>query len=570
MCGLLFSSWKTQIPENFEHSFLKALMLMEYRGKNQSGFYRFQNSFFGHVRLSIIDQSPSSQQPVFDDNHVLLFNGEILNHKEFRKNSHSDTLTLFGLLQKEKISSHDLKGFYSFLFFEKKTNNFKIYRDYFGEKPIYYFSNTDIFIASSTIKPILSILKSTYNATPPLNQPSVKEYFLFGNIKEPETIFEEIKTLPPANVLNYTGNEFRIEKINYPKTKFKEENWDSFIKKAFLEADVKPNLLLSSGVDSTYILAKAASFNIHPNVFIYKNEIDKNRDESEKAVRNLKKIAPQVPFKIIKNVYSTKELYQVFGNVIEQPSDDGLDILNLLSGIKKHSPSTKLVLSGIGGDEIFGGYPTFWNFNKYLRLRKWKPFKYFFPTHLKRFLLAPRCCLIDEVLSYYFKYRMDFSIAQMMAPNELEASFLSYKKKTTLESTEDSSIPFQIKQLETSDYLKNQLLRDTDNISMYLGIEVRNPFLFQPLMRLSPNRKSTMKQYLNEKYNIHFSKKKGFTLGESEENLRNFFLSNIEMEKVNQLEGIPFPEKIETLSTKVLRRIYIFNTWYQSIQKIIS
>ena len=559
MCGFLFTHFKANAPKEFHSKFKESLHLQSYRGLDDSGITQFSNSFFGHVRLAIIDLTSKSCQPVEDNENILLFNGEIFNFQNFEPESTSDVKTLFSQLrlQKETYLSK-IEGFFSLLFFSKTSSSFFLARDFFGEKPLYYYNDEDVFIASSTIKSLVSQINFCVSNPINIDATAIKEYLLFGFIREPKTIYENIFSLPAGHIISLSGNKLNLNQIESNSETYSKQHWKGFIKEAISTADVPAHLLLSSGVDSTYLLAEASKLNLAPEVFIYRNKVEKERDESIKALVNVKKIDASIKSHIISNEEDPSTLYDQFINLLEQPTNDGLDIFNILKGVRRKSTEAKLVLTGLGGDEMFGGYPTFSNYGLYKALQLIPT--PLIPQKLKRFKIKLNREKEFPVLAYYFKYRLEPNSEILFEQSTINNLFEKFVKHIRSRIEGHRSPIEKIKILETFDYMLNQLLRDADNISMKMGIEIRNPFLFIPLMQQKPDSKTWLKKHLYKNHKISFGSKKGFSLGESKEALIPFFLSEIKsLEK-------RYSKLIESLNLKQspsqARSFALLKKWY--------
>ena len=149
MCGFLYLRIKKKIE--FEKKYFEsALKLSSYRGADNNKIIQFNNNFFGFNRLSIVG-SELSNQPLEDSKKIFMFNGEIY---DYDNKFESDTLFLFN--SNDNIFNN-LEGQYSILIYNKLNDTIKIYRDFFGQKPLYYYDDKEIFISSSTIKSIFYI-----------------------------------------------------------------------------------------------------------------------------------------------------------------------------------------------------------------------------------------------------------------------------------------------------------------------------------------------------------------------------------------------------------------------------
>lgn len=507
MCGLLYLNIKNNF--NFNKSdFKKALELSKYRGRDDQKIIQHKNNFFGFNRLSIVG-TKDSNQPIYNDEKLLVFNGELYNFDHL--NYESDSLNLFDLCNQNKINN--IEGQYAFVLYDKINNTFEIFRDQFGQKPMYYVDNENFFIASSTIKSIISLYRTLTKKKLSINREALNEYLLFGYFREPETIFSEIKILQAGKSLKF-NNKREISINDYlSNTKKELNNYEDFFVKTLKHSRKIKSLFLSSGIDSNYILTKLIENGIRFKIFTLKNKNNKI-DESDLVIKNIKKLKIFNNLEIISSqkndlINEIKHLSKIY----ELPSSDGLNLFYLLKNIK-NSDNSKIFFSGIGGDEIFGGYNTFkyYNFFYFLKILKF-PFKFFKKTN--RFHKFK-----GDIFSYYTAYKADPFFVKLISISELNK--IINKIKTNIKRMNNTNNNLEIiRQLEINEYMKNQLLRDADNISLYFGKEIFNPFLSSFLYSNKVDFKKSLKSKI-ESFGINLSKKKrGFSIEFENINIKN-------------------------------------------------
>lgn len=565
MCGILFAKVKRE-GQNFSDTFQQALALMSYRGPDATGFYQHGNNYFGHVRLSILDLSERSNQPVVSDAHVILFKGEIYNYKQLSPESFSDTLAISSLIHQGDDISTKINGMYAVLVYDKATDSLRVLRDFYGEKPIYYYDDGNIFIISSTIKPIIYILKQAYNKKLNICHQSVHEYLLCGYVREPKTIYENIFMLSSGHELTCNATQFEINNIGSNIINHHSFNNDQHIKCSMQTTDVEPSLLLSSGVDSTYLLSQLKESQTKFNVLTYKSDI-LEQDESSHAMINLSKICKEsVDVNIIENHDDIFNLYTKYPGILEQPSSDGMQLFNLLSLSKQYNKDGRLVILGTGGDELYGGYHSFKNYKIINLLRKMKYLKSKLPKKYQRFYMFD-ANKVKRTESYYFTYRLCHHLMPYIPEDAINNIFSDFTAEMNKYHFNDDQNPYQkIKIFESFDYMRNQLLRDSDNISLYCGYEARNPFLSVSAYDQTPDGKKSLKTYLKKKYGIKFLSKRGFTLQEEKNKLHDYFVNQIidhnnshQVFSQESLRGI-----IKNSNIPVLRKIYILLAWFSN------
>src|SRR3989338_435415 len=455
MCGILYVKFKKDFNEGFEDIFKVALEKMHYRGRDNIDYLRLDNHFFGHARLSIIDTSNLSNQPIYNDKYAMLFNGEIYNYKDIDPHAISDTLMLFALLKaKGNIPIIELLGMYALLVYDREKDETLIYRDFYGEKPLYYYNDDNIFIASSTISSIVYILKETYGMELLINHQALYEYLLFGFIREPITIYQGIHMLESACQLKLTiANELIIS--NNAEKIINKNNFNSlsYITKCFSATDVKPLLLLSGGVDSGFILNIVQCQKTPFSVLIYKSP-DQQQDESTTALAHLHRICgDNLPeYFVVSNSPNQQDLFSEFPKLLEQPSSDGINLLNILAECRRIGNHQKLILTGLGGDELYGGYHSFKNYFKYKLFKKFKWIKRLLPIKYHRFFVLKDGEENTSVEAYYFQYRLCHKTAAFIDKDIIHTVFLKFLTNIQKYSIKkDPSAKYKIKVCDTMD-----------------------------------------------------------------------------------------------------------------------
>jgi len=429
MCGIsgIFSN-----NHNIEETVRKFNSTLFHRGPNVSSFYLDKNHNFGmgHTRLSIIDLSANGNQPMMSDNKqwVLSYNGEIYNHLEIRLKiskklnnskinwkSTSDTETLLKSIEIFGFENalQMLEGMFAIAIYNLNKNELYLARDRMGEKPLYFYHGYQNFIFGSE----MSIFKDVKNLKLNLNIQSLSEFLKIGYIKSPNTIYENVFKLEPGTFLKISKNFNVIEKKKYWDLKniistheksrqniFKDIKNEKELLKDILEktvikqsvSDVKIGTFLSGGIDSaliTGILAKHSRKKIKTFTVGFLN---KNFDESNQA----KKISEHLNTEhytynissndLLETVYRLDEIYS-------EPFADSSQIPTyLISKLMKKEAT--VILSGDGGDELFGGY------NRYIYLKKIKFISRFLPKYLIKYFNQLIEILPSNIIDNLFLY----------------------------------------------------------------------------------------------------------------------------------------------------------------------
>jgi len=492
MCGILGEILNTQInSKNFEQNLLR----QNHRGPDDYGTYFNENVAFGQTRLSIIDLSVNGHQPMISDcgNFIMIYNGEVYNYKEIKNdlvskgykfNSDTDSeIILNGYIEyKEKIINK-LNGMFAFSIYNKKTKELFLARDKSGIKPLYYYKDDNKFIYSSEIKSI-DIKKE-------ILQKSQILFLLLGYVPEPNTIYENIFMFPAGYYGYYKNNELKLnkyDKYNYePKI---QKNYNELVDdikllfenaiKRHLISDAPIGVFLSGGLDSSIIAAIATKYknNLQTLSLVFE-EKDLSEEYYQDLVVNRYK-TNHTKFLIDEKVFL--ENIDNFLATMEQPTIDGLNTYFVSLAAKKSGLTT--VLSGVGGDEIFYGYPSFKDGKilKYLSKIPYSLIKIFeYSNKYKKLELLKA----EQELAYYLPKRALFSPSSIAQTLKIDKS-LVYEQIINLwkeyNSSEIKKMEDKISFFELNMYMKNQLLRDTDLFGMAHSLEIRVPFLDKELV----------------------------------------------------------------------------------------
>ncbi|MCS6955517.1 MAG: asparagine synthase (glutamine-hydrolyzing), partial [Candidatus Calescibacterium sp.] len=393
MCGILgVISNKQNLNRN-----LSSLNKLSHRGPDDVGFYYDNNVFLGQRRLSIIDLSSAGKQPMFlkckktNRNLALVFNGEIYNYQDLRKEleslghrffSNSDTEVILHSYEEWNVRSFErFRGMFACGLYDIDNKEFIVFRDRFGIKPIYYYIDGKNFIFASELKAfwVFDFIKKEPDQT------SILKFLKFGYIREPYTFYNKIFCLE-------AGHFLRV-KINDDILNFEKQKWTDILdyyqlpeeeislgeatsrtKDALLDsiryhliADVPVGLFLSGGIDSSvllYLIRELGQEKIQTISAVFPNT---SYDESEKINELVKIFRPaHIELKI-----DSKDFLDNLENIfyhMDQPTVDGVNTY-FVSLIAKKA-GLKVVLSGLGGDELFYGYPSFFDLPKIRRIKK--------------------------------------------------------------------------------------------------------------------------------------------------------------------------------------------------------
>ena len=361
MCGIAGFIGK---EKNMKKTLKKMTDRIKHRGPDAEGFFIRGNVALGQRRLSIIDIE-GGLQPMFskDGNYVVVFNGEIYNYQEIKKElkdypwqTNSDTEVLLYGYQKwgSDLPKH-LRGMFAFALYDIKEKTLFCARDHFGIKPFYYYQNQGSLLFASEIKAFLDHPKFEKK----FNESILSAYLSFSFTPTTETFFEGVKRLDAGHSLTYKDGKIKIEKYFDLTFPIEHKEYDEVVKeidkvmkdstKHHMISDVEVGSFLSSGIDSSYLVSLAKpdkTYTVGYDIPRY-NEIDYAKDLTDKLkITNISK-------KITKEEYM-QILDKIMYHMDEPASDPAIVALYFVANLA--SKDVKVVLSGEGADEFFGGY----------------------------------------------------------------------------------------------------------------------------------------------------------------------------------------------------------------------
>jgi len=522
---------------------------MASRGPDGIGewFSQDERTGMGHRRLSIIDLSESGAQPMQSQNsfQVIVLNGEIYNYKEIRKElrekgyifkSHSDTEVLLHLYEeKGEAMIHDLRGMFAFALWDAKKSAMLLARDPYGIKPLYYADDGKTVRIASQVKALLAGGKVSSDPEPA----GITGFFLTGSVPEPFTTYHQIRQVPAGSLIRIDGLGpgepqlySSIAKIfsdagknngNVQQTSHQDQVRGALIHsvRSHLVSDVPVGAFLSGGIDSGALMGLVHDLGIQ-NLKTVTVAFDEFRggpdDEAPWAEETAHHYGTRHHTRIFTNAEFKNDL-EHFLDAMDQPSIDGIN--TYFASQAAQEVGLKVVLSGVGGDELFGGYPSFRNI----------------PASVRTFAIPSRVPFLGELFRRFYSSVDTFSSSRpkpgglikyggtcagayflqrgLFMPWELETvldrelAVEGMRKLMLLEHIQQMMEPDpknwfgRIAALEASLYMRNQLLRDADWASMAHSIEVRTPLVDIDLLKaIAPILMSSeiSKNGMNRKY----------------------------------------------------------------------
>jgi asparagine synthase (glutamine-hydrolysing) len=525
MCGIVgIYNYKLDRLVNVD-VVIKMCDAIAHRGPDDRGIYISPDKrlCFGHTRLSIIDLSPAGHQPMpnRDRSIWISYNGEIYNYLELRNElktksyefkSNSDTEVIIHAYKEWGIEGllERLRGMFAFAIYDSRPNSSDsrliLARDRLGIKPLYYVHKNRTFVFASEIKAILAsgLIQQE------INLKGAGHFLLNGSIPPPDTIYKEIFSLEPGHFL-IVGKEGITKRRYYNlinaflDTSFEKISEKESIEeiraclldtvKCHLVSDVPVGAFLSGGIDSSSIVSLM-------------------RGVEHKPIKTVSVIFPDTPYdesryaKIVAQKFNTdhvevkitgkdliNHLEKIF-YIMEQPTIDGVNSYFVSWATKQ--AGLKVVMSGIGGDEIFWGYPSFTQIPKLYGLLKvlsmvplGKKTAGFFLKNSNSSQRAKLYSMLSNnssIPGIYLNFRGLFTreqIQKLLHPDFIKEATEEIEPYFYFTECPKISSKFnQVSLLETTSYMSNQLLRDTDVFSMTHSLEVRVPFADHQLVEL--------------------------------------------------------------------------------------
>ena len=349
---------------------LRRTQMLTHRGPDFRGSRLRDNVFLGHTRLSILDLTPAGNQPFTDGEDALVFNGEIYNWRALQQqylagetlHSRSDTEVLFLLLKRMGSSCLPLlNGMFAFAFHEPAKRTLLLARDTVGIKPLYFVSGASRFEFSSEIKSL--------EYEPDLNR--LKEFVIFNRFGEDFLPFANVHEVLPGNYVAldcvtgrqtqhaYLEVESRVRRETYQQLAARHDlvdELDTLLQRSVAlheQSDAPIGVLCSGGVDSSIISAIVAKR--HPNIALYHADFEGEGSEAHFADM----VARHIGAPINKTRISQGQFWELFPEVTfaqDMPVSQPHSVSLCLIARKAQQDGLKVLLSGEGADELFGGY----------------------------------------------------------------------------------------------------------------------------------------------------------------------------------------------------------------------
>ncbi|MCU4926473.1 asparagine synthase (glutamine-hydrolyzing) [Halobacteria archaeon AArc-dxtr1] len=493
---------------------------VEHRGPDEEGYFREGPVGLAHRRLSIIGIE-SGQQPIYneDESIVVIFNGEMYNYSELRESlvrdghqfsTDTDTEVLVHLYEEEGEAFVDrLEGMFAFALWDRDDERLLLARDSMGIKPLFVGDDGEHVAFGSELPALLSSSIDPGS----LDETAVSQYFALGYVPAPNTVFENVRSLRPGELLTLEDGEFETRRFTNTSVQSRNVSFDtatSELRKRMTEAvekrlmsDVPLGAFLSGGIDSSIIVGLMSELSADP-VQTFSVRFDKGLFDESSFARTVAEyhdtdhheftVSPETIRESIPEVLS--KLGQPFGD----PS-----LLPTYVVSNRASNEVTVTLSGDGADELFAGY------NRYVG-EYYSSYYRKLPRSLRTSLIKPAIESLpatrsnefgelirkgqrfvatnaDETAKRHFQLvrRSDDSVSDVYTGHDPEKSGVSAFREAhedahaTLPEERRDSLS-QILAVDTRFGLPNQMLQKVDTASMLNSLEVRVPFLDQSMV----------------------------------------------------------------------------------------
>ncbi len=542
MCGFLGVISKENIFS--KEKINKAGDFMSNRGPDFSGYEFIQlsttNIHLVHKRLSIIDLSNHANQPLYDENKnwIIVYNGEIYNYKEIRKElekkqikfyTNSDTEVIIKSFDYWGVKCLDrFIGMFSFMITNLQSGISYVVRDRTGVKPLYYYSSNNLLIFASDLRTINYLIDNKVT----INLNSVDSYFNLGYNELENSYLNEINKLSQGCYLKIDLNNFETKLIKYwdSISFFKNKEYlqlpeseiitqlDELLTSAFkyrMISDVPVGVFLSGGYDSSLvssILSKKTNYEINSYTIGF-------ADSKFNEAHHAKKVANYLGLNHTEKICTENDAFELIENLVDvydEPFGDPSQIPTLLVS-KLASNDVKVVLSADGGDEIFGGY------SRYSTSMNIHNFTNKVPKVFLKLIESIPSLVSKNLLSLYLRRKINtnhikkfnrilnsksiFELMQNLNQNTQNDIFSNdFNKQKSYTEYDDLENINKMLVYDYNNFLEGDILKKVDRATMYFSIEGREPLLdhriFEFMAKVNPEykvSKNLEKKYLLKK-----------------------------------------------------------------------
>lgn len=522
MCGI-FGSYCNEVDLAVNR---EALETLKHRGPDQQGEFFDKNIYMGHRRLSILDLSENGRQPMLSNDIVITVNGEIYNFQElkaelqkkyiFRSNSDSEVV-LHGYIEWgiEKLLER-IDGMYAIVIYDRSQNEIILARDRYGIKPLYFSDHQLKFCWASELKALEKFLERD---SLQIDRTALYDYLTYLYIPTPKTLYKNVYKLSPAHYLVFSTRSFSYKIHRYWELPVQEKNYSidaasekvrGLIEKSVKEqmiSDVPLGFFLSGGIDSSTVVASASRFSKQLHTFSIGFDVaEHNETQYARQVAHL--FSTEHSEKIL-DVQAANDYFNRFKEWYDEPFADTSALPSYLVSEFAKQKST-VVLTGDGGDELFGGYEwyfRYWNYNK-----KHIGLLQYLTPYLSNIRKRNKYSTLGRAINQ-LEYRSvkQFDLYAKLLGGLLPYEKQHYRKFWNIPPDYDDYWYFKkfykseltpFKRLQYMDfhtYLHDDIFTKVDRVSMSVALECRVPFMQKELVEFAFSLPENIIYYNNEK-----------------------------------------------------------------------
>ena len=493
--------------------------MLNHRGPDSTGTWSDDEITLGHTRLMIIDPDERANQPMtcFQNRFVISFNGEIFNFKELRKELHdypfktqSDTEVILAAYHKWGLEMFEkFEGQFALAIWDKLNRELLLARDRLGIKPLYYYHTPKLLAFSSELRPLLK----TGLFPSRVKTEALIDYLRYQTVHAPETIIGDIKMLLPGYYFKVGIDEARHVQYWYVKVDYDElghyrsaeearkkvrELLTASVEKRMI-ADVPLGAFLSGGIDSSLIVGIMSGLS-DQKIRTFNVSFEEEEFSEARYARMISRKFGTDHHEIRLKPNDFLEVIPDVMNDMDHPGGDGFNTW-LISKVTKQAGIT-VALSGLGGDEVFGGYPIFKRYKSLLG-QKWilsfpPGFRKLFGDIMTKFkpgiasekiarVMVQGYFDLENVYQFDRQVLFDEQIKKLLEKSDLppKSVYEIVHENVGFKTDGYALSPLsRVSWAEINTYMQNVLLRDTDQMSMAHALEVRVPFLDHHLIEM--------------------------------------------------------------------------------------
>lgn len=487
-------------PEALQSIVQDMCLSLQHGGPDDEGIYQDRHLVLGNRRLSLLDLTPAGHQPMHYGDYVITYNGELYNFPALKEElqslghrftNHTDTEVILAAFAQWNIQSFErFNGMFAFALYDKKQNDIYLVRDASGIKPLYYSLENEGLVFASEIRAFRSVpfLGKANNSWP--------VYLMaYGHLPEPVTTQQDIHPLHKGSFIKYNIDNGKHSIQSFRHFSYStngngnnqhDDLYDSMQSAVGrqLVADAPIGVFLSGGLDSSIIttLASQAKHKNLNTLSLYFEEETYSEKKYQDALIN------KLQCNHYQHLLKEEEFHEAFPTILDSMDMPGCDGINTWF-ISKYArqQGLKAVLSGIGADELFGGYPSFHRLYKARMLQKIPGVGKLPKRKSSKELSRMAYLQIEGIKGLYLFLRGHYTpreIAKQLGADENEIWNI-LKESPVLPGITGLGAKNQASWMELNLYMQNQLLRDADVMSMIHGVEIRVPFLDNAVVKLA-------------------------------------------------------------------------------------